>query len=174
LPEQPLGRLAGLLQRPYREIEARSARVQWRAEVGTSAPGWSQGHYARIARAAQSAGPLPAQGAIPAWYRLFLPPNQVIERRPDGMSLLQALPLPGGRTRLRWLELPAQAASRPARALAWLVRRMRREWLRQDQGIVEATHSLRNAGDAAVSEPVAAFRAAWAPRIAAARGTIHE
>jgi hypothetical protein len=59
-----------------------------------------------------------------AWRRQFLAPNQLIETRPDGISVLQALPLAAGRCVVRRLDYSVLPPDDVARATLYLARRL--------------------------------------------------
>jgi AcrR family transcriptional regulator/phenylpropionate dioxygenase-like ring-hydroxylating dioxygenase large terminal subunit len=136
LPETPVGRLAGLLQHAQRTVDAATGQVHWVARVGAAAPSWSARRYAALAAGSAKNAPPPAH-----WYRLFVPPNQILERRPEGLSVLQAIAAAGGCS-LRWLEYRAAGADRRLMAMSYLARRLRAVWITQD---IEAAQSLRRA-----------------------------
>lgn len=58
------------------------------------------------------------------WQRRFLAPNHLIELRPDGFIILQALPSGPGRTVLRQFDYTLCEADRPARAAQYLASRL--------------------------------------------------
>jgi phenylpropionate dioxygenase-like ring-hydroxylating dioxygenase large terminal subunit len=115
---------------------------------------------------------LAAAGSVDRWRRVFLPPNQWLESREDGVTLLQLLPVRTGHSRIRWLEYRVAGNSPRLRAMAYLVHRLRATWLAQD---IEAVESLQRSAAAArtlaaavppVCRAVAAFRGAlarWSP-----------
>jgi phenylpropionate dioxygenase-like ring-hydroxylating dioxygenase large terminal subunit len=73
---------------------------------------------------------------------LFVPPNQWIERRPEGLSVLQVIPAAAGCV-MRWLEYRvADDADPRASAMSYLARRLRGAWIAQD---IEVVQSLRRA-----------------------------
>ncbi len=57
------------------------------------------------------------------WQRRFLPPNHMIEVRPDGISVLQLLPVGPGRSVLRQSHFTRCEADRSARAAVYLASR---------------------------------------------------
>jgi phenylpropionate dioxygenase-like ring-hydroxylating dioxygenase large terminal subunit/AcrR family transcriptional regulator len=132
LPEQPVGRLAGLLVEPTLDLSEPAAKMSWRARVASAGRGWSARRYATLAR---EHGPA-------HWMRIFLPPNQWLERREDGLSLLQILPVSAGQCRIRWLEYRIAGADARVQAMSFLAQRLRATWLAQD---VEACESLERA-----------------------------
>ena len=101
-----------------------------RACVGT-APGWSADHYVRLAQRSGAA----------VWQRLFMPPNQLIEIRPEGALLLQVLPDAPGRCRIRRIDLCAAHGTRIGRAMNFLSQRLIRRWLEQDVALAASIQS---------------------------------
>jgi phenylpropionate dioxygenase-like ring-hydroxylating dioxygenase large terminal subunit len=156
LAEHPVGALAGLAPAAHVVLEPESGAVAWHATIAADAAGWTAGHYARLAAV--------AGGAI--WRRLYLPPNELIELRPDGALVLQVIPEAPGRCRLRRFEFAPSAATRAQRALGYLSRRRVRHWLRQDGQLASSIQSgLEGSGYEAleagpVPQALAAFRAA--------------
>jgi nitrite reductase/ring-hydroxylating ferredoxin subunit len=75
---------------------------------------WSMGAYSRIVGAL----------ADTRWQQRFLTPNHLIELRPDGFTVLQALPSGPGRSLLRRHDYTVCGAERPARAAAYLASRL--------------------------------------------------
>ena len=128
LPERPLGRLAGMFTESQRRVEEQSGRILWRARLDDQASSWYARRYTTLAR----------HSAVAEWHRLFLPPNQYIERREDGLSVLQVIPRDGSQSRLRWLEYRASAADRRLLAMSFLARRLRASWLAADIGAVQS------------------------------------
>jgi TetR/AcrR family transcriptional repressor of bet genes len=129
LPHKPRGRLAGLLSHAHRAAEAESGRVRWQARVHHEAHSWFAQRYATLAGSAY-------------WYRLFLPPNQLLERREDGLSIQQVLPAADGGCRLRWLEYRSAGAERRLRAMSYLARRLRATWIAQDIAALQSVRGL--------------------------------
>jgi TetR/AcrR family transcriptional repressor of bet genes len=80
----------------------------------SGSPGWSEQGYRQLA------GP----GWEHAWKGQFVWPNQWIETRPDGVSILQVLPTAPGRSLLRRFNYTTVAADRPARAAQYLAERL--------------------------------------------------
>jgi len=75
---------------------------------------WSARLYLRLA------------GCVPAavWGRQFMAPNQLVELRPDGLSVIQAIPAAPGRCLVRRLDYTALPPQDGARAVLYLVRRL--------------------------------------------------
>jgi len=90
--------------------------IVWHAHLRPDA-GWTAARYAACARALAHDGDYP-------WRRIFLPPNQFVEQRPDGLSLRQVLPSAPGRSKIRGYELSYCANSASARALRYLAGRL--------------------------------------------------
>ncbi len=67
---------------------------------------------------------LAGSGASGAWQMRFIAPNQLLQLRPDGLSILQAMPAACGRSRVRRLEYALCGAGRAARAMQYLAARM--------------------------------------------------
>jgi TetR/AcrR family transcriptional repressor of bet genes len=135
LPEHPSGRLAGLFADAELRIEEPSTRMYWQARVDRRGSGWFARRYATLA----------AAGGVDRWQRLFLPPNQWLESREDGVTLLQLLPVRAGHCRIRWLEYRVAGNSPRLRAMAYLAHRLRATWLSQD---IEAAESRQRAATA--------------------------
>jgi TetR/AcrR family transcriptional repressor of bet genes len=76
--------------------------------------GWSIRAYNRLLGAA-------ADGD---WQQRFLAPNHLVELRPDGFTILQALPSGPGRSLLRRHDYTLCEAERPARVAAYLASRL--------------------------------------------------
>jgi len=132
LPEHPVGRLAGLLAEPTLDLSEPAAHLSWRARVESAGRGWSARRYGTLAR---EHGPA-------HWTRIFLPPNQWLERREEGISLLQILPTSAGQCRIRWLEYRIAGSDARLQAMSFLAQRLRATWLAQD---IEACESLERA-----------------------------
>jgi hypothetical protein len=98
------------------------------------------------------------------WKRCFLWPNLVLERRPDGLSALQVVPLAAGRSRLQCFDYAFEDDRSASRTLRFLSNRIARSALRLDIELAVSTQSgLSVQGYATSSEPptarpVAAFR----------------
>ncbi|MGA8706739.1 MAG: TetR family transcriptional regulator C-terminal domain-containing protein [Steroidobacteraceae bacterium] len=154
LARHPVGWLAGLVRPPELTLEPSAGSIAWRAPLNDRAPGWSAGHYARVACAAGHG----------AWRRLFVQPNQLLEIRGDGASVLQVIPESPGRCRVRRLELGPLKPTRVDRVLRYLAQRLTRRWLRQDfdvagsiqSGLESSEYQAAEAGP--VPEALAAFR----------------
>lgn len=59
-----------------------------------------------------------------AWRRQFIAPNQLVELRPDGLSVIQAVPTAPGRCLVRRLDYTVLPPEDGARAVLYLVRRL--------------------------------------------------
>ena len=176
LAHRPVGWLAELAPRPNLQIDAATGAVEWRARINEQAGGWSAGQYARLAARPLQGVPVPP----PAWRRIFVPPNQLIEIRGDGASLLQVIPESPGRCRLRTLELGPARPTRMGRLLRYLAQRLNRRWLRQDgelvasiqSGLAGSDYQMAEAGP--VPEALATFRARVLALLAGAQAPASE
>jgi TetR/AcrR family transcriptional repressor of bet genes len=97
----------------------------WHAHLRAHAC-WTGARYAACARALARDGEF-------LWQRTFVPPNQFIERRPDGLSLRQVLPVAPGRSRIRAFELSLCTDPAAAQALRYLAGRLA-PWLGPEVG----------------------------------------
>jgi hypothetical protein len=98
-----------------------------------------------------------------AWRRLFIAPNQLIETRPDGLSVIQVLPVSAGKSRVRRLDYSVLSPEEGARAALYLARRLgpfaRRTLLHAAQSVQRALIEFGYESQAgAVSPAVAWFR----------------
>jgi TetR/AcrR family transcriptional repressor of bet genes len=108
-----------------------SGVIDWRAQLNAAGGSWSAARYLRLLPPPRELAPRQL-----AWHRRFLPPNQLIETRPDGTSVLQVIPTAAGHSRVRRFDYcPAHGAShgpdhgpvreaRAAPALRYLARRL--------------------------------------------------
>jgi phenylpropionate dioxygenase-like ring-hydroxylating dioxygenase large terminal subunit/AcrR family transcriptional regulator len=168
LPERPVGRLAGLLAEPTLDLSQAATHISWRARIESSGRGWSARRYGTLAR----------EHGTAHWTRLFLPPNQWLERRDDGVTLLQILPVAAGQCRIRWLEYRIAGTEPRLQAMSFLAQRMRATWLAQDIEACESLERLTAPGAPSTHPPgppceaIAAFRRTLAQllRSAAAPG----
>ncbi len=116
--------------------------------------GWTARQYLRIAGA----------GAEHAWKRQFVWPNQWVETRPDGVSVLQVLPTAPGRTLLRQFNYTVFADDRSARAAQYLAGRLSAHARRATRAFAESAQNgiavmgYEAADGASTSHEVAAFR----------------
>jgi TetR/AcrR family transcriptional repressor of bet genes len=131
LAEHPVGTLAGLAPTPHVALGSGSGSIAWQANLAADASGWTAGHYARQARSCGAA----------VWRRLFLPPNELLELRPDGASVLQVIPEAPGRCRIRRFDFALAAPTRAQRVLGYLGQRLLRQWLRQDCELASSIQS---------------------------------
>jgi TetR/AcrR family transcriptional regulator, transcriptional repressor of bet genes len=106
---------------------------QWLESAPRAAPRDSPEWSARRYRSAM--GP----AADSAWVRRFLAPNHVIEMRPDGFSILQAVPSGPGQSRIRRFDFTVCEQERPARAACYLASRLNPYTRRGAMAIVEST-----------------------------------
>jgi TetR/AcrR family transcriptional repressor of bet genes len=101
-------------------------------------------------------------GAAAAWFERVISPNHLIERRPDGVTVLQVLPGIEGHSLLRQLHFTTCAGTRQARAAQYAASRRgcaRGASLRMVESVQKAVTFLRqdSAQDAAPAA-VTAFR----------------
>jgi len=82
--------------------------------AGAGALLWSSQRYRTLAGTAAGG----------AWQMRFIAPNQLLQLRPDGVSILQAIPAAPGRSRVRRLDYTVCGAGRAARAMQYLAARM--------------------------------------------------
>ena len=144
---------AGMLRvsPPVVSIDAGRRRIDWRA-TPLGGDGWSARRLAALA------------AGHSAWQRCFLWPNLLLERRPDGLSALQVLPLAAGRSRLQCFDYCCPETGGAARALRFLTGRIGRSALHLEVELAVSTQSgLRVPGYASSAEAptarsVAAFR----------------
>jgi AcrR family transcriptional regulator len=76
--------------------------------------GWTLRSYQRLLR----------PGAALDWQRRFIAPNHVVEVRPDGLTILQVLPIGPGRSLLRNHDFTSCESDRPAHAARYLASRL--------------------------------------------------
>jgi len=121
---------------------------------GADEHGWSARSYRHLLGSSENF----------SWQRRFLPPNHRIELRPDGITVLQVLPIGPGRSVLRQHDFTLCEAHRPARAAQYLARRLNPYTRPSNIALVESTQKGivdfgHEAADGAQPEPaVAAFR----------------
>jgi TetR/AcrR family transcriptional repressor of bet genes len=126
---------------------------EWSAVFAPAAASWSKTRYQSLLATAGEA----AQAGLSArWRRVFLPPNQLLELRPDGLTIWQVLPDRAGRSRVRSFEFSFIAEARLAVALRRLARRLRFglgvEALEQAESIQQGIVAF-GYGDVATTEP---------------------
>jgi TetR/AcrR family transcriptional regulator, transcriptional repressor of bet genes len=141
--------------------------IVWQAAV-LNDTGWSGRSYVRIV---ECIAPL-------AWRTQFIAPNQLLETRPDGLSVVQALPVSPGRCLVRRLDYTVLAPEESAGVALYLAQRLapyaRRSMLDVaesiQEGIVDFGYDMASGG---VGSPaVAWFRrrlAALVPALVRAR-----
>ncbi len=96
------------------------AAVAWAVRQTESASGWSSQRYRGLSG---SSG-----GGV--WHERFIAPTQLLQWRPDGVSVMQVIPTGPGRCRVRRLDYARGAHGRNARATAYLAARLR-PWTRR-------------------------------------------
>jgi phenylpropionate dioxygenase-like ring-hydroxylating dioxygenase large terminal subunit/DNA-binding transcriptional regulator YbjK len=144
LPEHPAGRLAEFFRAVRLRSDAETGRVSAQATIGSGGASFSARRYASLAA---SLGPC-------EWWRLFLPPNQLLELRPDGLTVLQVEPAGPGHSRVRTLHCRA-AADGELRLMNYLARRLHRQWLSQDMEVAAAAQRERSDGRRTAPAPAA-------------------
>lgn len=90
--------------------DSMSGAIAWAAELSRNVSGWSLHQYLRLL----------GSSTPPQWRRLFMAPNQLFELRPDGLSVLQVLPLAPGRCILRRFDYTCCKSQRVAVLLSGL------------------------------------------------------
>jgi TetR/AcrR family transcriptional repressor of bet genes len=105
---------------PAAEPNLAAATVAWTVRQTESASGWSSQRYRGLAG---SAG-----GGV--WHERFIAPNQLLQWRPDGVSIMQVIPTGPGRCRVRQFNYSLGAHGRNARATGYLAARLR-PWTRR-------------------------------------------
>jgi TetR/AcrR family transcriptional repressor of bet genes len=151
LPETAAGRLAGLAIGPRLVADEASAGLDWTAALGCDGHLWSARRYGRLAGQQNRTG----------WRRVLLPPNQLLDLRPDGATLWRVIPDGPGRSRLVRLDAKPAAASAADLAMQFLAERLTWAWLAQDLEVAEAVQA-NGAGARAATDAVARFRGRWA------------
>lgn len=95
----------------------------------------------------------------------FILPNQLIESRPDGISLWQAIPIERGRCRVRRFDYGAQAASDGGRVLPYLAGRIHPRGRRKELAVAESVQqALDRFGHEPQTAPPAHPAVAWLRR----------
>ena len=136
--------------------------IVWHAPALNDAA-WSGRHYLRLT------------GCVPpvAWQRQFMAPNQLLELRPDGLSVIQAIPAAPGRCLVRRLDYTVLPPEEGARAVLYLVRRLAPYTRRTTLEVAESVQrgmidfGYRTAGGGDGSPAVDWFRRRLAARLPA-------
>jgi TetR/AcrR family transcriptional regulator, transcriptional repressor of bet genes len=131
LTDRPRDTLAALAVRPHIELDEATGTTAWQATLSADAPGWTAARYARLAARADSA----------LWQRLYLPPHQLIEIRPDGVAALQVLPQAPGQCRVRRYEYRHAPADPLLRALGFLGARLTSAFVARQIEIAQSTQA---------------------------------
>jgi hypothetical protein len=167
---RPLAGAASWSTRRYRGLAAGPASADMPSAEMASA------HTASAHTA--SADAASADTASAPWLQRFIAPNQLLQARPDGLSILQAIPAAAGRCRLRRLQLARGGADPSARARGYLAGRIT-PWARRSsvklaesaqRGVIE--FGYRASIDSAVPPALTWFRRhilARVPTLAAER-----
>jgi TetR/AcrR family transcriptional repressor of bet genes len=128
--------------------------LAWSTNPLDGASRWSAQRYRRLVQPA-SQGP---------WLHRFIAPNQLLQARPDGLSILSVVPTAPGRCRLERLRLALGAAGRIAEAAEYLAARLQPLASRSALALAESTQQgvidfgYRAAAGSPVHEGVAWFR----------------
>jgi hypothetical protein len=119
-----------------------------------AASSWSAARYRRLAGSA----------AAEPWRQRFVAPNQLLQSRPDGATLLQVIATAPGRCRVRRIHLTHLTPEREARAAQFLSARLMRLERRSALAIAESAQrgvidfGYRPAAESFVRAAVAWFR----------------
>jgi TetR/AcrR family transcriptional repressor of bet genes len=105
--------------------------IAWTFRPGTGAPTWSSKRYLSLA----------GSGGNAAWQERFIAPNQLLQSRPDGVSILQVLPTGPGRSLLRRFDFTLCAGGASARALQYVASRLRPLARRGARAIAESVQT---------------------------------
>ena len=89
-------------------------RIAWSARLARQARCWTVERY-RTLVGESAGGP---------WRRVFLPPNQLAECRPDGATIFRVMPLAAGRSRILRHAFAPGAAGAAAHATSYLADRL--------------------------------------------------
>jgi TetR/AcrR family transcriptional repressor of bet genes len=146
---------------PFAPSAAAEGAVWHSAAAG--GPAWSARRYRKLMERSPAG----------AWRRQFIAPNQLLETRPDGLAVVQAIPVAPGRCLVRRLDYTALAPGALAVAALYLARRLapyaRRTTLEAAESIQEGTveFGYQVAPGAPAAAAVAWFRNQLAARIPA-------
>jgi TetR/AcrR family transcriptional regulator, transcriptional repressor of bet genes len=119
-----------------------------------AAPSWSAARYRRLAGSA----------AVELWHQRFVAPNQLLQSRPDGATLLQAIAVAPGRCRVRRIHLTHLTSEPEAAAAQFLSARLMRLERRSALAVAESAQrgvidfGYRPAAESSVRAGVAWFR----------------
>jgi TetR/AcrR family transcriptional repressor of bet genes len=132
------------------DAHATQDSMAWAVRPLEGVSNWSAQRYRRLAVSAGA----PADAA---WQQRFLAPNQLLQARPDGLSVLQVIPIASGRCRLRRLDFTRGAAQPGAHACRYLAERLT-PWIRRSalkvaesaqQGVIDFGYRASNANPVA-------------------------
>ncbi len=105
---------------PTAALNPAASAAAWTIGQTESAGAWSSQRYRGLAGS--------AAGGV--WHERFIAPNQLLQWRADGVSIMQAIPTGPGRCRVRRLDYSRDAHGRNARATGYLAARLR-PWTRR-------------------------------------------
>lgn len=152
MPEPAHGAVAPI----WASIELHAAddgeRIAWSGRLAPQTRSWTAERYRTLVG---NAAGLP-------WRRVFLPPNQLVEIRPDGATILRVLPLTAGRSRvLRYAFVSAAVtAMATAHATSYLADRLSPRFGRRAAGLAESIQrGIVTFGYHAAAAPAAASAA---------------
>jgi TetR/AcrR family transcriptional repressor of bet genes len=166
--------LRALAAPPDIEVEAdwKLLIEQWLASadlagVQSTAPGcltWSSSPAAATSWSAARYRRLAGSAAAEPWRQRFIAPSQLLQSRPDGVSLLQAIAVAPGRCRLRRIHLTHLTSGRAAAAAQYLASRLTRLERRSALAVAESAQrgvidfGYRAAAESSIRAGVAWFR----------------
>ncbi|MFI4890803.1 MAG: TetR family transcriptional regulator C-terminal domain-containing protein [Steroidobacterales bacterium] len=113
MPEREGNRRGAVWESCTTDWDESSGGIARGARLAPGARGWTLDHYRALLN-------MPITGD---WKRWFLPPNQLVEVRPDGISIWQGCPLAPGRSRVLGFEYAYGTSGRNSGALQYLARR---------------------------------------------------
>jgi TetR/AcrR family transcriptional repressor of bet genes len=132
---------------------AAAGLLSWSSHAA-AAPSWSAARYRQLAGSA----------AAELWHQRFVAPNQLLQSRPDGATLLQAIAVAPGRCRVRRIHLTHLTSGREAAAAQFLSARLMRLERRSALAVAESAQrgvidfGYRPAAESSVRAGVAWFR----------------
>jgi len=140
-------------------------RIAWSACLTPQTGRWSAERYRTLL----------GKGAGSPWRRVFLPPNQLAELRPDGTTIFQVMPLAAGRSRLLRHAFSSTCVVAGARATSYLADRLEPRCGRRAAQLAESiqrgvvTFGYQSAAGLATVRAADAFRQWIKSRIPALR-----
>ena len=159
LPEHEAG--GGVLgfRDPILVVDSDRHQISWRA-TPDSGESWSAQRLATLAHGR----------AESAWARRYLWPNLLLEFRPDGLSVIQVIPIAAGRSRWQCFDYRYEGTESAEQASGFLAARTARQARRLDIDLASSTQQGMTApGYAADGQPPAARAVAVFRQFLAAR-----